>query len=114
MEEKIIIHGSEWKMSDVKDTVDALQGYKWEKNTWKRRAALVHKKGGITSAYYGQKYDPEKIDLVKNGWSHDHCELCFWGLCESNDPEHGIGYSSGNTWICTECYEKLIRDLEHL
>jgi len=40
---------------------------------------------------------------------HDHCEICFWVLRESEDEEEGIGYTDGyGNWVCLECFEKLL------
>ena len=28
------------------------------------------------------------------------------GAYESDDPEHGMGYTNGHDWFCMECYER--------
>jgi hypothetical protein len=110
MTSMITIHGDEWKLDDIADLTALCLAHKWHKEVWCPTSALVHKKGGRISQYHGQKFDPEKIDLVPDGWSHDHCEICCWALHESNDPENGVGYrNETNGWLCSECFEKLIK-----
>jgi hypothetical protein len=45
--------------------------------------------------------------VVKNGWGHEHCELCFKKIAVYEPYEHN-GYTNGSNWICIECYEKYI------
>ena len=74
---------------------------------WVRRDALVQRTG-TTSLYTGQRYDPKYCELVRGGWSHDHCEICWWTLSEGGDEEHSVGYTDGGRWICSECYGHFI------
>ena len=105
----VLIHGSAWKTKDIADSVEWCLTQTWRRETWKPTAALVHKKGGTVSQYRGQKFDPDKIDLVEDGWSHDHCEICWWTLRESDDPDDGVGYrNETNGWICSECFEQFV------
>ena len=108
MDEYVTIHGDKWKSTDIQEAVDWVCEQEWSKRKWKPRAALVSK--GKTSEYVGQKYNPEYTKLVEDGWSHDHCEICWWTLCESEDAEEGEGYTTpdGRYWVCTECYEQFI------
>ena len=108
-ESSVLIHGSEWKWKDIADTVEWCLTQTWNRETWKPTAALVHKKGGTVSQYRGQKFDPDKIDLVEDGWTHDHCEICWWTLHESDDADDGVGYrNETNGWICTECFDHFV------
>jgi hypothetical protein len=51
--------------------------------------------------------DSANFRLVAGGWKKDECLICKWELFRSeNDPAHGIGYTNGREWLCTECYEK--------
>ncbi|NDC39552.1 MAG: hypothetical protein EBZ48_16190 [Proteobacteria bacterium] len=108
-ESTVLIHGSEWKTKDIADAVEWCLTQTWHRETWKPTAALVHKKGGTVSQYRGQKFDPDKIDLVERGWTHDHCEICWWTLRESDDADDGEGYhNETNGWICSECFQQFI------
>ena len=109
-ESTVSIHGSPWKTKDIADSVEWCLTQNWHRETWRPSAALVHKKGGTVSQYRGQKFDPDKIDLVEDGWSHDHCEICWWTLRESDDPDEGVGYrNETNGWICAQCFEQFVR-----
>ena len=59
--------------------------------------------------YVGQAYDQAEFELVRGGWKRNLCEICRWELCESDDEQHATGYTDGLRWICTECYDFLVR-----
>lgn len=40
--------------------------------------------------------------------THDHCALCWRELYETDDPEHGSGYTDGAHWLCRRCYAEHI------
>jgi len=48
--------------------------------------------------------------LVQGGWKKDHCAICYWELFESDDASHGIGFTNGKDWVCTECHQKFIAE----
>lgn len=106
----VTIHGNPWKWSDIADAVNDCRAKQWAKRRWTRRPALVDKGGGSVRLYSnGRDFDPDKFDLVPDGWSHDHCEICWWTLHETDDPDEGIGYEADDgSWICQECYERFI------
>lgn len=108
MEEKFVtIHGDKWKSKDVEEPIEWARTQKWEKRKWHPRATLVSK--GKTSDYVGQKYNSEYTKLEEDGWTHDHCEICWWTIHESDNREEGIGYTTdGHRWLCSECYEQFI------
>lgn len=106
----ITLHGSEWKLSDVAEQVGQCLNQKWHKETWKPTPALIHKTGGVSSSYHGQAFDSEKINLVPDGWNHDHCLICWHTLHEAEKEEDGTGYKNKeNGWLCCECFEKLVQ-----
>ncbi len=104
----VIIHGNPWKWADLADAVADCRGATWTKQRWQPRPALVHRSGGRTSLYVGQRYDSAKVDLVPDGWTHDHCEVCWWELLETDEAAHGVGYTDGRAWLCSECYERFV------
>ncbi len=107
MTEYVTIHGGKWKLDDIQESVDWVLEQQWKKQKWIARAALVSE--GSTSDYAGQKYNPEYTELVEGGWSHDHCEICWWSIHEDDEPEYGEGYTSdGHKWVCTECFNQFI------
>jgi hypothetical protein len=110
MDEYVTIHGDKWKWADIQESVEWARNQQWKKQKWVARAALVSK--GSTSDYVGQKYNPEHTKLVEDGWTHDHCEICWWSIHETEEPEHGVGYTTnGHKWVCTECYTHFIEKM---
>jgi len=103
----VTIHGGEWKRADIEDEITYFRGIQWRREPWVRRDALVQRSGG-TSLYVGQRYDPADFELVRGGWDHDHCEICWWSLTEGGDEEDSTGYTDGQRWICSECYHQFI------
>jgi hypothetical protein len=77
---------------------------------WFSRPALVQKNGKTSWLYTGQKYDETKIDLVEDGWTHDHCQICSKTLSE-NDSEHSFseGYFDNYDWVCKSCFELILK-----
>jgi hypothetical protein len=109
MTDKLVtIHGSQWKYDDVREAIEAAQKVQWNHRKWKPRAALISR--DHTSDYRGQQYDPQYTKLDEYGWTHDHCDICWWTLHEADDPEQGEGYTTdGHRWICAECFRQFIK-----
>lgn len=38
---------------------------------------------------------------------HEHCEICWWAIGESDDPDDGSGSTDGYRWLCRRCAEAL-------
>lgn len=109
MNETITLHGNEWKLADIQEDLDWCRQQSWKCQRWQASAALVHKKGGSASLCIGQKFDPDKIDLVEDGWTHDHCAICWHTLFDGEKEEENTGWTDGKrNWLCLECHEKLI------
>jgi hypothetical protein len=109
---KVVIHGQEWEVDHIKKEVIVCRQYTWERKKWVSGPVLVHKKSGRISQFHGQKYDPTTIDYIENGWTHDHCYICYWTLSDSEDETVGTGYTDGGDWLCTECYERFVKGNE--
>lgn len=105
----ILIHGDEWKLSDLQAKVEEYRRRQWRRQHWTHHDALVHRQGGMMLPYVGQAYDQAEFELVRGGWKRNLCEICRWELCESDDEQHATGYTDGLRWICTECYDFLVR-----
>jgi len=78
----VIIHGDSWKNAEIEESVQWAKDEQWNMEAWS-----------------GNKT-----------WGHDHCQICWLKLYESDEAEHSVGYRSekGN-WLCTECYEQFIK-----
>ena len=104
----IIIHGNEWKLTDIKLDIDWCRNRHWKQDKWTPSDALTQK-SGTTSKYAGQRFDPTKYTLIKNGWNHDHCSICWWTLHESDNPAEATGWKDDqNNWLCNECHQQFI------
>jgi hypothetical protein len=89
--------------------IPVVRGYKdfaWQKQPWKASDILVDKQTRRVLFYAGEKFDETKFELKRSGWTRDQCVLCGWELRETDDPQHGVGYTNGRDWICTQCHEK--------
>jgi hypothetical protein len=93
----------------LREEYEYFKGHAFEYLKWKPRAALIDKNGKTSRLYTGQKYDPNFIDLVENGWMHDHCGVCSITLTDvENEFQQTSGYFNGFDWLCKWCYENII------
>lgn len=105
--ETVEIHGSRWNIDYVHDAINLVRAYNWHwhKAIWRPRDIVIHAKDGTCSFDLTLAENSTNFVLVKYGWKKDHCFVCRWELHESED-DHGIGYTNGHDWLCTECYER--------
>ena len=99
----------DYELQFLLHTVDYLRKLTWTYKKWTSTPALIDKSGGSSQQYIGQKFDPKYFDLVENGWTHDHCEICFETI--SNKPGYGEtdGYVADNSvWLCEQCFSLFI------
>jgi len=108
LEDYVEIHGELWSANSIRELSRYYWRFHWEKRRWVPRDALVQRSNRKIHLYSGQSYDPEKFELVKGEWSEDHCVICWWQLCASDSIEHGEGYTNGQDWLCSECYERFL------
>ncbi len=107
-EDVVEIHGEVWDAGYVSSACRYCRKFRWERRAWVPRDALVQRGTKALSLYTGQTYNPDEFDLVRGGWSEDHCAICWWRLHHSDAPEHGVGYTNGQEWLCVECFERLV------
>lgn len=103
----VLIHSDYWRVAHIAEQVADCAGILWEQKQWHPGPALVQPSGTVTQ-YTDRPYDATKYTLVQDAWDHDHCEICFWKLYQTNDAEHNIGYTDGRNWVCTECYTQFL------
>ena len=97
------------ELNTLLDTVHYLKQLVWTSKVWKSTPALIEKSGG-SRQYVGQKFDPKYFDLVQNGWTHDHCEICYATISDIEDYGDKEGYNADNgDWICNDCYNLFIK-----
>ena len=103
------IHGAAWNADFIRDRVKTCRKFNWQKQQWRSRDIVVHRETGGISFDVTLVSNSREHDLVKGGWKKDYCVICCWELWEaSDDPLHGVGYSNGREWMCTECYDRFI------
>lgn len=105
--EIIRLRGQIWNAACIRDAVQRCceQKWHWRKAAWKPRDLCVNRKTGRISLDASLAADLENFELLKEGLKKDYCAICRWELHESDD-DHGVGYTNGRDWICTECYDK--------
>jgi hypothetical protein len=45
-------------------------------------------------------------ELVKAGWDHEHCAICWQTLGLGGQPEAYV--SDHGTWVCEQCYVNFV------
>lgn len=106
----ILPNGVQAELSHFVKLAKELREYEWIFQRYKNQPALIDKNGGISRMYVGQKYDPEFINLVVDGWKHDHCELCTTRISEdtADFEDKNEGYTFERIWICKSCFSNFI------
>jgi len=98
------------ELSSLLDTINYLRQLTWTYKVWTPTPALIDKTGGSSRKYVGQKYDPNYIDLVADGWTHDHCEVCYEVISDIETDSDKDGYTTDNSeWLCKDCYKLFIK-----
>jgi hypothetical protein len=107
----IEIHGVRRNAEHIREAIQHCRMYNWhwDRRSWTNLDIAIERKTGKVSFDLRLAEDAKNFELVKGGWKKDHCFICRWELLESQneaDAEHGIGYTNGRDWLCTECYAK--------
>ena len=64
------------EIEQIREVYEDLKGTDLKLMNWKPRSALIERNRGTVWLYTGQKFDPKYIDLIEDGWTHDHCQVC--------------------------------------
>ncbi|MBA2227503.1 hypothetical protein [Thermogemmata fonticola] len=62
----------------------------------------------VSGIYHGEPFAPTRYRLVRGGWDHEHCYLCWakvfpgeeWWVAHPANCEDEIG-------LCLDCYARL-------
>lgn len=91
--------------------------FTWQLQQWTPRPALIDKSGGGSRLYVGQTYNPKYFDLVNDGWTHDHCIICYQTVSDWKETQVTADkreYTDGNNnWICKNCYTNFIKPKDY-
>jgi hypothetical protein len=49
---------------------------------------------------------PEGGVLVKSGWDHEHCQICWETISQQTNPV-GV-FAEPDYWICKDCYSRFV------
>jgi Clp amino terminal domain, pathogenicity island component len=101
--------GALWGAGYVRKSHAVTTGaFYWQRGLSKPRDALVKRADGALMLYRGGIYDPGEFDLVKDGWKHDHCVVCWKVLYNPEHPDESFGYTNGEHWLCQQCYDAFL------
>jgi len=105
----IMPNSGEMDLQYLVETVTYLRGLRRTFKIWELSSALIEKSGGSSRQYIGQKFDPTYFEVVTNGWTHDHCEICFATISNNKNLGEIEGYTTDNCeWICKNCFNGFI------
>jgi hypothetical protein len=104
------IHGKKFNVEAVREAVSRLkeQPWYWERKQWQSRDVVFERDGKRFSFDTTLAKDSSKFVLVKAGWKKDYCAICRGELFESDDANHGVGFTNGKDWVCTDCHQRFI------
>lgn len=89
----------------IEDQLRWVKALHWKIEKWSPKSALVDKSGNVTHLYIGQKYDKAFFDLIDNGWTHGHCDICSVRI-----KENDICAIAEENIICALCYEDFVQE----
>ncbi|UCE99775.1 MAG: hypothetical protein JSV82_01540 [Planctomycetota bacterium] len=107
-----LVHDNFVSCNHIRKAVERFRPQNWQKQTWQPRRGLVRKRTAfleIVTRYKDEDYDHDQFEVVDESWRYDNCRICFWKICESDDPQTSMAYTNGQDWLCSECYERFIK-----
>lgn len=52
-----------------------------------------------------------RVEIVKDGWEHEHCEICSQTISQYKMNKNSYSYvSKKDNWLCESCYEKYVQE----
>jgi hypothetical protein len=104
----IKLPNGDFEIEQIRKIVSEININEFKLTKWHPLPALIDKKSGSIHLYRGQRFDPLYFELDKEGWTHDHCIICFNRISETSDKP----YFNDVDWICKSCYESLFKLLD--
>ena len=100
--------GSEWTADQL--AIAQSEPEKWHKECFKSSDMVAFRQPGGSSLgrRMGEEEVPEDAFVVKGGWEHEHCSLCWKEISERDHDDH-CGWVKDSQWVCQECFEKYIK-----
>jgi Clp amino terminal domain, pathogenicity island component len=100
--------GALWGAGYLRKSQTLKAMFHWQRRLSVPREALVRQADHRLMLYAGQEFDAAEFDLVKDGWTHDHCVICWKMIYLPEAPSQSFGYSNGQEWLCQRCYEGFV------
>ena len=96
------------EIEHIRKMFEDLKDADFQFSKWFPRPALIDQKSGTTHLFTGQRFDSYYFNLNKEGWTHDHCQICSVIISEQESEyvKHE-GYFDSWNWVCKFCYETL-------
>jgi hypothetical protein len=96
----------DWWTPDQRELVED-RTVTWRRLPWTARDAWMLPDGSSRpyEALPDPATPPHGVKLARDGWGHDHCQLCWETLAErpAGQPE---GYTDGaRRWLCVSCFD---------
>lgn len=98
----------EWEVFDgywgerVEIVLDSTR--QWHKARFQPTGAVRFR--GPDGVWLGEVADSDNEGLVKDGWDHEHCAICWKTIALTSQPE-GYVSEQGN-WVCESCYTSFV------
>ncbi|HSC52739.1 MAG TPA: hypothetical protein VLC98_03930 [Phnomibacter sp.] len=98
------------EIDHIREMYDELHNNDFKYTKWFPRPALIEKTLKTSWLYTGQNFDPKLIELVQDGWTRDHCQICSATISEvDNEYSFSEAYFDNYDWVCKSCYELVLK-----
>ncbi len=86
--------------------------YEWAERRCEARDALRNRVNQRLCLYSGEPYNEAHFELIKGGWTHYLCAICWRDLYVPDHPDRSLGHTNGQEWICSSCYKSFAAPVE--
>jgi hypothetical protein len=83
---------------------------RWERRRFQTSDMIWERQPG--GGHIGHRKQPGEqpeagAELVRDGWDHEHCRLC-WETISARPGEAHECFTDGEDWVCGACFRKYI------
>ncbi len=78
----------------------------WSQRMFEPVDAVAFKGTGGTLVKATNQNLPEGGTVIKGGWDHEHCDICWETISPQTDPV--AMFSEPDHWICRKCHESFV------
>lgn len=76
----------------------------WREREYAAQDAVWCERSRTLRPYSGEV--PEGGTLIKGGWDHEHCEICWETISQQTAP--AAVFAEPNHWICKSCFQQFV------